>query len=333
MIERMQAAADSPYAAATDLAEWLVEQGTPFRDAHAVVGRVVRDSLERHVRWPSSSPPTPQLGRRGRRPARAGRRRDPPHHPRWRRPRCRSPPSSSASGPASTPTSPPRRLTHRSGGDCRLAGDRRQNARCERLDRAERRVLDQPGADALRRQRSAELGDRPVHVGRVRGPRGRGRRAARRHRRPDVVEIGCGTAYISAWLARRGAPAVVGHRPDPWLSSPPPQALGAEIGPAIPLVRAAGEAVPAPQRLASTSPSPSTAPPSGPTRSSGSPRPTACCARAASWCSWATRCSSSSARPTRRRRRAARSSATSAACTGSSTPTTPAWSSTSPTAR
>ena len=47
--ERMQAAADSPYAAATDLAERLVRQGMPFRDAHVLVGGLVRDSLERRV--------------------------------------------------------------------------------------------------------------------------------------------------------------------------------------------------------------------------------------------------------------------------------------------
>ena len=44
--ERMQAAADTPAAAATDLAEWLVERGTPFRDAHAIVGALVRRSLD-----------------------------------------------------------------------------------------------------------------------------------------------------------------------------------------------------------------------------------------------------------------------------------------------
>jgi argininosuccinate lyase len=43
--DRMQAAADTPYAAATDLAEHLVMQGTPFRDAHAMVGALVRDAL------------------------------------------------------------------------------------------------------------------------------------------------------------------------------------------------------------------------------------------------------------------------------------------------
>jgi argininosuccinate lyase len=46
---RMQSAADGPAAAAVDLAEWLVEQGMPFRQAHGVVGSLVRDSVERHV--------------------------------------------------------------------------------------------------------------------------------------------------------------------------------------------------------------------------------------------------------------------------------------------
>ena len=44
--ERMQAAADVPTAAATDLAEWLVARGMPFRHAHGVVAAVVRASLE-----------------------------------------------------------------------------------------------------------------------------------------------------------------------------------------------------------------------------------------------------------------------------------------------
>ena len=47
--DRMQRAADTPAAAAVDLAEWLVERGTPFREAHGVVGALVRDALERHV--------------------------------------------------------------------------------------------------------------------------------------------------------------------------------------------------------------------------------------------------------------------------------------------
>jgi argininosuccinate lyase len=48
-LDRMRVAADSPYAAATDLAELLVERGTPFREAHGIVGALVRDSIERHV--------------------------------------------------------------------------------------------------------------------------------------------------------------------------------------------------------------------------------------------------------------------------------------------
>jgi argininosuccinate lyase len=44
--DRMAAAAASPSMAATDLAEWLVAAGTPFREAHAVVGALVRASLE-----------------------------------------------------------------------------------------------------------------------------------------------------------------------------------------------------------------------------------------------------------------------------------------------
>ncbi len=43
--ERMQSAADAETTSATDLAEWLVQRGTPFRDAHAVVGALVRRTL------------------------------------------------------------------------------------------------------------------------------------------------------------------------------------------------------------------------------------------------------------------------------------------------
>lgn len=47
--EAMAAAADTPAAAAVDLAEWLVVRGMPFRQAHSEVGALVRASLERHV--------------------------------------------------------------------------------------------------------------------------------------------------------------------------------------------------------------------------------------------------------------------------------------------
>lgn len=44
--EVMMAAADRPDGAATDLAEWLVDRGMPFREAHAVVGALVRRSID-----------------------------------------------------------------------------------------------------------------------------------------------------------------------------------------------------------------------------------------------------------------------------------------------
>ncbi len=47
--DRMQEAASGASVAAVDLAEWLVEKGTPFRQAHAVVGGLVHDSIERRV--------------------------------------------------------------------------------------------------------------------------------------------------------------------------------------------------------------------------------------------------------------------------------------------
>jgi argininosuccinate lyase len=43
--DRMAEAADAESSAATDLAEWLVADGTPFRDAHAIVGELVRRHL------------------------------------------------------------------------------------------------------------------------------------------------------------------------------------------------------------------------------------------------------------------------------------------------
>jgi argininosuccinate lyase len=43
--DRMAEAANSPYAAATDLAEYLVAAGTPFRHAHAIVGSLVRRAV------------------------------------------------------------------------------------------------------------------------------------------------------------------------------------------------------------------------------------------------------------------------------------------------
>jgi argininosuccinate lyase len=45
--ERMRAAAGEHYATATDLADYLVRKGLPFRQAHEIVGKIVRLALER----------------------------------------------------------------------------------------------------------------------------------------------------------------------------------------------------------------------------------------------------------------------------------------------
>jgi argininosuccinate lyase len=58
----MAAAADAPASAATDLAEHLVAGGMPFRDAHAVVGALVRRSLEEGVALAELVAAAPELG-------------------------------------------------------------------------------------------------------------------------------------------------------------------------------------------------------------------------------------------------------------------------------
>jgi argininosuccinate lyase len=47
--ERMRAEAEKGFATATDLADYLVRKGVPFRDAHAVVGTAVRLAQERGI--------------------------------------------------------------------------------------------------------------------------------------------------------------------------------------------------------------------------------------------------------------------------------------------
>ena len=60
--EAMTAAADAPTSAATDLAEHLVAQGMPFRDAHAVVGDLVRQSLDGEASLADLVRADPRLG-------------------------------------------------------------------------------------------------------------------------------------------------------------------------------------------------------------------------------------------------------------------------------
>jgi SAM-dependent methyltransferase len=60
----------------------------------------------------------------------------------------------------------------------------------------------------------------------------------------DVVELGCGTAYVSAWLARQGArPVGVDVTPAQLETA---RGLQERVGPRFPLVEASGEEVPLP---------------------------------------------------------------------------------------
>ena len=48
-VDRMTASAPQGFALATDIAEWLVRQGVPFREAHEVAGGCVRRAEARGV--------------------------------------------------------------------------------------------------------------------------------------------------------------------------------------------------------------------------------------------------------------------------------------------
>ena len=125
--DRMRSAADSPYAAATDLAEFLVRNGVPFRESHAIVGALVRTSLDDGTPLAQlvRADPRPGSGRR----APAGPRRLGPstHHTRrsrtrrgrraasaaWRRPS--EEPASLTDPPVAEPAAPTRGRRTRSG--------------------------------------------------------------------------------------------------------------------------------------------------------------------------------------------------------------------------
>ncbi len=59
---KMHDAANAESLVATDIAEWLVERGMPFREAHAVVGKVVRDALSSGTSMVQAVAAHPQLG-------------------------------------------------------------------------------------------------------------------------------------------------------------------------------------------------------------------------------------------------------------------------------
>ena len=108
---RMQAAADSETTSATDLAEWLVVRGTPFREAHAVVGELVpHPPRQRHRvarRGGRRRPPRS----RSRRRARAGRRCAATHVAGRRRTRARGRPVRTFQRVAAAPARDARGMT------------------------------------------------------------------------------------------------------------------------------------------------------------------------------------------------------------------------------
>jgi SAM-dependent methyltransferase len=103
---------------------------------------------------------------------------------------------------------------------------------------------------------------------------GRGNLESEVHLLPDVsgletIELGCGTAYISAWLMRRGARVIGLDNSSKQLATA--RTFQQEFDLHFPLVHADAERVPL--MRASTSRSPSTEPRSGATRIGGFPRP------------------------------------------------------------
>ena len=132
----------------------------------------------------------------------------------------------------------------------------------------------------VRRRRRAQLGDA------TRSPGGSSTSPRRRYRcsadvaGKDVVELGCGTAYVSAWLARRGA-RVDRRRRDRGAARHRPRGCRPSTGSSSRSSTRAPRTCRCRTRR-STSPSPSTARRSGATPTSGSPRRRGCCVPAAS---------------------------------------------------
>ncbi len=110
--------------------------------------------------------------------------------------------------------------------------------------RRNREAWTQANAEYTDRAGDRRLGARGDHLGRVRGPGvARSGRSATSDGL-DVVELGCGTAYVSAWLARRGArPVGVDVTPAQLATA---RRCQEETGIVFPLVEASAEDVPLP---------------------------------------------------------------------------------------
>ena len=52
-VERLRAAASNPALLATEAADYLVHKGMPFRQAHDIVGKVLREAEKQNVQWTS----------------------------------------------------------------------------------------------------------------------------------------------------------------------------------------------------------------------------------------------------------------------------------------
>ena len=51
--DRLRAAASNPALLATEAADYLVHKGIPFRQAHDIVGKVLREAEKQNVSWTS----------------------------------------------------------------------------------------------------------------------------------------------------------------------------------------------------------------------------------------------------------------------------------------
>ncbi len=107
--ERMEEAANGSAVAAVDLAEWLVQQGMPFRQAHTVVGGLVGESLDRHVPLAELVAAHPDLGAEAVALLESWCGRDPPDDPRRGRTGGRRPSDGPVRRPSQDRSDPPGR--------------------------------------------------------------------------------------------------------------------------------------------------------------------------------------------------------------------------------
>ena len=159
--------------------------------------------------------------------------------------------SSSASSPSSAPAAPSTSRSSRSSRRTCASCSPRRSARPSPPSRREpqRPRARQPRSPGASRPPTTSRPDGATGpTTRSRGACGRSPRRASRSLPEvdgrDVIELGCGTAYVSAWLARRGArPVGIDITPEQLATA---RALQAEHGLDFPLIEGSAEAVPLP---------------------------------------------------------------------------------------